>query len=93
MKAGTRLSLALLAAVIVVGGLLAWLQWPLDGSDPGMEARMERIERLRTAVERELEVLEQARERREMTEKELRELRESLDERRNEIERLERELE
>lgn len=93
MKAGTRLSLALFVAVIVVGGLLAWLQWPLGGPDPEMETRMERIERLRTAVERELEVLEQARERREMTGKELRELRESLEKRQDEIERLKRELE
>lgn len=94
MTAHTRLSLALLAAAMVVAGVLAWLQWPLGGPDPDdMQARMERIERLRTSVERELQALERARQRREATQKELRELRESLEESRREIERLERELE
>lgn len=95
MTERTRLSLALLVAAIVVAGVLAGLQWPLGDSDPDpeMQARMERIDRLRSAVERELDVLERTRERREATERELRELRESLEQSRREIERLESELE
>ena len=93
MSPRARLGIALLAAVVVIAGGLAWWQWPLTGPDPEARARAERIEDLREAIARERAALEDARSRQGETEEELRALRETLEREREELEKLRRQVE
>jgi len=99
MSTGMRFALALAAAALIVGAVLAWLQWP-PGEAPASArpqtetvARDTRVEALRREIERELERLQTARAQQDRTEAELRALEQSLEETRRRVDELEEELE
>lgn len=99
MTAGRRFTLALIAAVLVVGAVLGWLQWPPgEASDAARQdgkpvTREARIEALRQEIERELERLQAARAQQDQTQAELRALEESLEETRRRVDELQEERE
>jgi chromosome segregation ATPase len=100
MTSGKRFALALVAAALVVGAVLGWLQWPPGAaSDTARQERAEpvareaRIEALREEIERELERLQTARAQQDRTQAELRALEGSLEETRQRVHELEEALE
>lgn len=97
MKARARITVAFVVAALVVGAGLAWLQWPPGGRGPAnatpTESRQARIEALRAQIERELQRLNAAREQHDLSAAELRALEASLEDSRERVEQLRRELE
>jgi len=94
LTAERRLGACLALAALVIGGTLAWLQWPAAGGGEqaavtgGTATREARISALRDQIERELARLQQARGQQDRTRAELRELEQSLEQARERIEQL-----